>query len=46
MTLASLQPLAAYIAQRELPRTADGRVFELPLPCQVEGSRVDEEPVE
>ena len=39
MTIATLQPLGAYITERALPRTALGRVFELLLPYQVEGSK-------
>jgi hypothetical protein len=38
MTITTLQPLGAYITERELPRTADARVFELLLPYQVEAS--------
>jgi hypothetical protein len=36
MTITTSRPLGAYITERELPRTADGRVFELLLPYQVE----------
>jgi len=39
MTLASLQSLGAYITPRELPRSADRRVFELLLPRQAESSK-------
>jgi len=39
MTIATSQPLGAYITERELARTADSRVFELLLPYQVEGSK-------
>jgi len=38
MTIATQQPLGSYITERELPRTTDGRMFELLLPYQLEGS--------
>jgi len=38
MTIATQQPLGSYITERELPRTTDGRVFELLLPYQLEES--------
>ena len=39
MTIATSWPLGAYITERELPRTTDGRMFELLLPYQVEESK-------
>jgi hypothetical protein len=39
MTIHTSKPLAAYITERELPRTGDARVFELLLPYQVEESK-------
>jgi len=38
MTITTSQPLGAYITERELPRAAEGRVFELLLPYRIEGS--------
>jgi hypothetical protein len=38
MIVATSRPVAAYITECELPRTTNGRVFELLLPYQVEGS--------
>ena len=39
MTIATSRPVGAYITEREMPITADGRVFELLLPYEVEGSK-------
>jgi hypothetical protein len=38
MTIATKRPLGAYITERELPRTPEGRLFELLLPYQLEAS--------
>src|ERR1700746_657971 len=39
MAIATSCPLGAYITERELPRTTDGRLFEFLLPYQVEASK-------
>jgi hypothetical protein len=39
MIIHTSKPLAAYITERELPRTGDARVFELLLPYELEESK-------
>jgi len=39
MTVTASKPLVAYITERELPRIAEARVFELLLPYQLQESK-------